>query len=310
MFAKYVYTAGATAANILSDLAAILTGETDTANLSVSCDKPNSSILATIPAGWTLHDAAAGTNARALKAPLADNASAFKFVILDLNTAGYIQTKVYETWDTTSHTGTNLAYGSNVTTASQQFSTTLAGTVYLFASARFLLLFSTVNAVWGSSTNSGASGCLERSRACPWDTPAAGWPPFVFTNLGDMATNSGGSYPPRLMSRSLATVTGTGSLMTANAGTQGAVNTMMTTFNAIDQKVPDAAGGTQIPFFPIAFINTTNMPAPYGEVSSTCDLWALPQSVASNLDLIQKSGLDYLCIQAAGTTKMFAIRRG
>ncbi|MBF0421331.1 MAG: hypothetical protein HQL78_14365 [Magnetococcales bacterium] len=310
MFTKYAYSASATAANILADLLAILTGETVVANLSASCDKPNTSILSTIPAGWALHDAAAGTNARAIKSPLADNANAFKYVVLDLNTAGFIQTKVYETWDATGHTGTNLAYGSNITTACQQFSTTLPGTVYIFSSARFLLLFSMYNAIWGSSTNAGASGCLERTRVCPWDTVAAGWPPFVFSNLGDMATNSGGSYPPRLMSRTLATITGASSVLTANAGTQGAVHTMMTTFNGIDQKVPDAAGGSQTPFFPIALINTTYMPAPYGEISSTCEIWALPQSVASNLDLIQKDGLDYICIQAAGSTKMFAVRRG
>ncbi|MBF0629105.1 MAG: hypothetical protein HQL91_12885 [Magnetococcales bacterium] len=310
MYSKYVYLAGASAANILADLVAILTGETVVANLSASCDKAQTTILSTIPAGWSLHDGSAGTNAKTIKAPLADDATKFKYVVLDANTAGYIQTKVYETWDATAHTGTNIAYNSNSPSASQQFSTTLAGTVHLFASARFLLLASLYNGIWGSSTATGPSGCLERTRVCPWDTVAAGWPPFAFTNLGNIATDGSGSYPPRLMSRALASITGTNSVLTSYAGFLGTVSTMMASFNAVDQKVPDDVGGSAIPFFPITWMNSTYMPAPYGEISSLCDIWALPQGVAANLDPIQKGGLDYLCLQASGTTKMFALRKG
>jgi hypothetical protein len=310
MYAKYMYSASATAANILADLVAILTGETTVANLSASCDKPNTTILATIASGWELHDAAAGTNAKCIKAVLADDPTKFKYVVLDTNTAGYILAKVYEAWDATGHTGTNMAYNSNVTTASQQFSTSLSGAVHIFSSARFLVFASVYNGIWGSATGTGPSGCLERTRACPWDTVAAGWPPYAFSNLGSMAQDGSGSYPPRVMSRALATVTGTTSILTSYAGFLGSLSSMMSTWNAVDQKVPDDVGGSQIPFFPIVWLNSTLMPAPYGEISSLCDIWALPQGVAANLDIIQKGGLDYLCVQAYNTTKMFAIRKG
>ncbi|MBF0602130.1 MAG: hypothetical protein HQL07_00385 [Nitrospirae bacterium] len=310
MYSKYTYSAGATAVNILADLVAILTGETNVANLSASCDKLNTSILSTIAAGWVLHDATAGTNAKCIKAPLADDPNAYKFVVLDLNTAGFILQKTYEAWDATAHTGTNLCNLSATTTAAQQFSTSVTGTVHIFATARFVLIFSTVSAAWGSSSNAGASGCVERTRVCPWDTPVAGWPPFAYTNLGDMATNSGGTYPPRILTKVGTTLLTTQTLMTANAGTQGAVHTMMSTFASIDQKVPDGSGGSVIPFFPIAWMNTGNMPAPYGEISSLCGIFALPANIATNLDVIVKDGLDFICLQAAGSTKMFAVRKG
>lgn len=51
MNAKYTYVAGATAANILADLVAILTGETNVNNLSASCNKPFTTIESITAAG-------------------------------------------------------------------------------------------------------------------------------------------------------------------------------------------------------------------------------------------------------------------
>ncbi len=73
MFATYNYSAGGTQQGVLDDLIAILTGETNVSNLSATCNKGATSITATIPAGWTLHDAAAGTVTKVIKAPLADD---------------------------------------------------------------------------------------------------------------------------------------------------------------------------------------------------------------------------------------------
>ena len=86
MYARYQYNSGVQAtvqANILADLLAILTGEVNVSNLSASCDKVNTTITVDNPAGWVLHDAAAGTNAKAIKAPLADDQATFKHLVLD-----------------------------------------------------------------------------------------------------------------------------------------------------------------------------------------------------------------------------------
>ena len=36
----------------------------------------------------------------------------------------------------------------------------------------------------------------------------------------------------------------------------------------------------------------------------------VPQGVAANLDVIQKSSVNYLCLQAQTSGKMFAVRKG
>ncbi|MBF0340360.1 MAG: hypothetical protein HQL95_05280 [Magnetococcales bacterium] len=318
MNAKYTYLAGATAANILADLVAILTSETNVNNLSASCNKPFTTIESITAAGWTLHDAAAGTNAKCLRAPLADDAATFKYVVIDTNTAGYVITKVYETWNASTHVGTNLAFNSDVVGYQQRVSTTVAGSIYLFATARFMLLASLYSGQWGSITNSGPSGCFERTRQCAWDTVAAGWPPFLFCNLGDLAAISDGlsAYAPRYMDRARTTLSGSSAPLYGYTGPFGAdaskpsVYRMFTQLSGVSQRVPDETGGYVIPFYPITFLNYATMPEPYGEISSLCDVWALPQGVAANLDVLQKGGLDFICLQGSTTTKMFAVRKG
>lgn len=57
MYAKYNYTAGTTLLNVISDITAILTGETVVANLSVGCDDANTEILTPYAvAGWSMFD--------------------------------------------------------------------------------------------------------------------------------------------------------------------------------------------------------------------------------------------------------------
>ncbi|MBF0191619.1 MAG: hypothetical protein HQL99_10855 [Magnetococcales bacterium] len=320
MRADYKYLAGATAANILDDLVAILTGETNVANLSSSCNKGLTSIESLIPAGWTLHDGAAGANAKVIKAPLADDATRFKFVEVNTNTAGSIITKVFEDYNATTHAGTNLCYTSDVANSNQRVSTNTAGTIHMFSSARFLMLAGMANGQWGSGTNAGPSGCFERTRQCAWDTVSAGWPPFLFCNLGDLAATSNGlsAYAPRYMDRVQATLSGlsaplygfTGPFGSDGSNSQLSVFKMFAQLNGIDQRVPDESGGYVTPFFPISFLNYATMPEPYGEISSVCEIWALPQGIAANLDVLQKGGLDFICLQASTSSRIFAIRKG
>lgn len=106
MYSKYVYNAGSTATNILADIVAILTGETVKSNLSADCDQINTTITATVLAGWTLHDADTGSgNGTVLKAAIYDDPLTFKYVHLYIGTSGYFQQRVYETWDEVMHSG-------------------------------------------------------------------------------------------------------------------------------------------------------------------------------------------------------------
>ncbi|MBF0341893.1 MAG: hypothetical protein HQL95_13160, partial [Magnetococcales bacterium] len=202
----------------------------------------------------------------------------------------------------------------------QRVSTNTAGTIHIFSSARFLLLAGMANGQWGSPTNAGPSGCFERTRQCAWDTVAAGWPPFLFCNLGDLAATSNGlaAYAPRYMDRVRATLSGssaplygfTGPFGSDGSNSQLSVFKMFAQLNGIDQRVPDESGGYVTPFFPITFLNYATMPEPYGEISSLCDLWALPQGVAGNLEILQQDGHDFITLQASTSSKVFALRKG
>jgi len=184
MFAKYEYAAGSSLANIMSDIVAILTGETVVANLSVACVDANSYINSTDAAGWTVYDAAAGTNAQCLRALDAD-ASTYKYIVVDLNTANKQYCKVYESWNPGAHTGTNLSYRSNDSVyAGQKIDSTTGGVLYIGATARGVIFNSFVGGIWGIDVAAVYSpeGCFERSRAAGWDTAEAGYPPYIWFN--------------------------------------------------------------------------------------------------------------------------------
>ncbi|MBF0186006.1 MAG: hypothetical protein HQM06_16675 [Magnetococcales bacterium] len=304
MYAKYVYSAGSSQAQVLADVVAILTGTTDVATLSASCNKALSSITATVAAGWAVHDVSAAINAQALRAANADSSS-YKYVVIDTNTAGAIFAKVYESWDAGTHVGSNLAYNSDVASYAQRLDLSNGGTLYILASARFLLLASSIAAGWGSPSNGGPSGCFERSRACLWDTPSFGFPPALFINFGYAVANDTGAFTPRKYTSGMATQTGSSAShsLTANHGTLSAYCTAIS-----GQKVPAADGSMWIPFIPIGVADAAAMPCLYGDISTICDVWAMPSSVASNLDVISKNGANYLCLQASSTTKMILVR--
>ena len=313
MYARYQYNSGVQTtvqANILADLLAILTGEVNVSNLSASCDKVNSTITVDNPAGWVLHDAAAGTNAKTIKAPLADDQATFKHLVLDTNTNGTLYIKVFETWDATAHTGTNNCTNSAIASYAQQFSTTTGGILHVFATARFVLVISQMGSTWGSTSNSGGCGCFERTRACPWDTVAAGYPPYLFANLGYWSNNLTGATMPRKLLRTGVVNTGSTATVSPYVVPFGDLVTAMSNINGADQKVQNASGVGLIPLLPILVADNTSMPTQYGEISSLCDIWLVPQGVAANLDTIVVNSINYLVVQAFNTTKLFAVRKG
>ncbi|MBF0182521.1 MAG: hypothetical protein HQM03_21095 [Magnetococcales bacterium] len=237
-------------------------------------------------------------------------------IIADIGGSGALQTNVWESWDAVGHSGTNKAYGSDVSNSSQRMSQTSAGkllvsgTVYLFVSARYLMLCSNVNGNWGSPTNNGPSGCFERTRFCPWDTPAAGCPPFVFMNLGDITASTYGAsaYATTLIDKNRTPCTGSAASLNVLAGTLGTPYWIFQWLNGADQKTPDAGSGFTVPFFPLTLVNNTLMPAPYGEISSLCDVWAIPQGVVTPQAAIQKNGINYWSISVMNSNKMFVAR--
>lgn len=299
MWCRYAYKAAASKANILSDVVKLLTGETSLGNLSSDCDTVTSQLVTTVAAGWTVHDAAAGTNAKCIKSPLADDAATFKYLVVDTNTTGYILGKVYETWNAQTHTGTNLAYYSDSTSYCQRVSTS-AAKIYLSASARHGLMFSDMAGVLGSSTGNSPSGCYERTRTMPWDTPAAGYPPYGFINFG-LAQSAGNFYPPRIKRRS--TTDGTGAT---------AVSVLASTYVShvgafVDTGVvTDGQGGEYVPLLPLLMTRlamTGTFPGDYGNFSSMGNVWMIPTGVFTVFDEFTASSNTYVALSTSTGVK-------
>ena len=147
MYLKYLPAAGATAIQVWQDLCDSLTG-VPIANLSASCDKTNSQLVASISATpWTMHDAAASASSKVLKSQNADGT--YKYLSISYATTT-ITCMVYETWNATTHAGTNEAIYSTaisatpqlltVTTAGFTLLTTLRNTVFTQGSARTFIV--------------------------------------------------------------------------------------------------------------------------------------------------------------------------
>ncbi|MBF0146354.1 MAG: hypothetical protein HQL84_10065 [Magnetococcales bacterium] len=293
MWCRYVYKAAATKANILSDVVKLLTGETSLSNLSSDCDTAASQLITTVAAGWSLHDTAAGTNAKCLKAPLADDAATYKYLVIDTNTTGYLIGKAYETWNATSHTGTNLAYYSDSSSYCQRISTSSAK-IYLSASARHVLLFSDMAGTLGSSTGSSPSGLFERSRDLAWDTVAAGYPPSAFINFS-LANSAGDIYPPRIKRRSTTDGTGATAISTLSS-------TFVTHVGAFSETglITDGQGGEYVPLLPLIMTRwnrgTYAYPGPYGNFSTQCQVWMIPTGVFTVFDEFSAGGNTYIAL--------------
>jgi len=214
MYATYTYAASSTAANILADVVKILTGETNKANLSANCVQAQTSIsIAVSTAGWSVYDAAAGTNAQCLRAAYDDDATNYKYVVVDTNSAGYVLLKAYESWNSGTHAGTNLCYNSDVVGQTQRVSTSLGGALSIRANAASILMLSFQSGVYGSSTGTSPTGIFERTRLALWDTVGNNlYPLIVWANMQGIGT-TGSAYSPRYPGTWGAVMTGSGAVM-------------------------------------------------------------------------------------------------
>lgn len=282
---------------VVTNNAALSTSTSATFVISTAtalADTTNSFIYDSIyAAGWQPWDSSAGTlgynttrtgiSSRCLRAPLADNPNAYKYMILDAATSGYLSVYMYESWNNAAHSGTNGTTIAQIPSATHQRLTYgVAASVLMFASARCAILLSTVAAGVGSSVGGYWSGVLERSRLASWDTVAAGYPPVVQqTQLS--------FYVPRV-----ANPTG-GDLAVQLASLK------VPTSNMILVKIPDGLGGFNTPFndVSVAIGGATGFPG--GSVSSICDVW-FSVDYPATLDEVVKSGVTYVFLQNQSST--------
>lgn len=302
-YLKYTYTSSATAAQILADVVLFLTGTTDVADFSASCDDANSEIDVSVDAaGWTVHDASAGTNAQVLKALVAGSASQYKYLKIDTNSAGYIKLSGYETWSATAHTGTNLCYNSDSTSYCQRLNVAAGGRLDIRANVHCCWAFSFQGGAYGSSAGTSPSGILERTRLSPWDTADNGYPPFMFACGVTAATYT----EPRSLDAAGADVTGSSATCAPihAFGGGGALPALPTTTvqaddtGAVFKHVMVPFGGNRVAHGHLG-----------GDFSSLCDIYLTTYANGSAFDTVTYNGGTYV-IWTYGATHRFAVRKG
>jgi len=314
MFARYNYIAGSTVANIMADIVAILTGTTDKATLSASCDQANTYIYNTYTnAEWILHDNAAGTNRVVLKGARFDAPTGYEYAMLDFSSvANKFGIKLYETWNETTHTGTNVALVSTNLSSNtafyQRINTSAGGSTIIYANkGRCILFQGNTSTGYGDDTYKAWLGCMQRSRLSPWDTVAAGYPISAVVFGASMFSNLSYSGAPLAVCRIKNSAGGdlTNSvectLKSAWIGCGGltlATPIKSTSYYETQSpvfKVPDGLGGF---YAPLTNIYANN---PYrghlgGSFSDVCDVW-LGVAYPFNLDEVVTGGKTYVFLQ-------------
>lgn len=274
----------------------------------VICDTTNTSISASIAAaGWELHDQWAAAGQVILKAPVVDDATFFKYVMLEVSNGVNLQMHLYEEWNNTTHVGTNLAI-SYATTSQQRITLTVAASMAIAASARFIAMQSTTAAGVGAPILNEWTGIFERSRIAPWDTISNAYPPTLITTGASFGHTvsypRGSSYSPRYKNPAGGDYLDTAaSLMPAlmgwsgetNAGVGITENSSYVNSGTIKTKVPDGLGGFYTPFNEIQYRRSV---ASFegGSISSICDVWNTV-SYPNNLDEVVKGANTYIVWQ-------------
>lgn len=360
MYSVYQYPAGATAANILADVVALLTGETDPANLAgvtkitqasttwsggvgsgfsgltpdaligqyvytggvnrgIVLDNDattvtvasfdSASVTAIVSpfeiyiswavAGWSVFDASAGTNAVCIRAALAD--SGYKYVVLDVNTAGYLLLKTFESWNAGTHTGTNVANFSTDAAQSPRINITTGGYLYIGASARHIIMHCYQNSVWGNP-QLGATGVFEYARKNPADTVANGYPPFFFWNL----------YVPssRLFFTRVLLADGSDGVGATTVGFVATEFGNIATQTLPTNSVP-LTSDKSLRYLLANMLVWHSISAPFwgGEFSTYSEVYLAPYNVGNSLDERIYNGNTYVLF-AVGSTFRFAVRKG
>ncbi|MFZ5531484.1 MAG: hypothetical protein ACOY4U_10620 [Pseudomonadota bacterium] len=326
MFARYNYKAGSTLANVIADIVAILTGTTNVNSLSADCDTANSLILNTYAnASWVVHDSAAGTNKQVLKGARFDDGTSYEYLMLDFNTSGYVIMLMYETWNATTHAGTNVSSAGSwsSTTIHQRLNLTAGGSMIIYANAgKCCFMQSNIPAGIGASNANEWTGVFQRSRLSPWDTAGAGYPLSVCTTGAKAFTQGNTSAACRYKNPAGGDVITTGAFLQTSMRGWGSNNTSTngnvgsTTGSCVQTaKIPDGAGGFYTPLNDIRFDYQANQFLG-GSISDVCDVWLGPR-YPFNLDEVVCNGKTYGLFQntnlsnnATNATANLAVPKG
>lgn len=143
--------------------------------------------------GWNLIDSP-DDNRRVYSAPCKDEITN-KIAVFRWDTDNSrIYLEHYETWNTETHAGTNLAYRSNTHTA-QPYDLSNGGAFYVFASERWLCWYGKTPTRTGDMHWNSFTGIFERERMDPNEDPTMhNYPPAIWTSGGHLGRADSGYY--------------------------------------------------------------------------------------------------------------------
>lgn len=248
-----------------------ISGETSSANILTALDS------AIVNNGWEQHDVYNNGTQRVYRSLCKDGVTFKYFGMFFDPIGGRISTTCYESWNKTTHVGTNEVATYNRT--GQMHYTLNACDIIVMISPRWLVLQTFIR------NNPGPwAGVFECSREAAEDTPAAGFPPFMWITSVLAATSGNNKYASFPRSRA----NGTGVAATADGwqtqyirlGAQTALNGQhlvpMTTYawdtsKKIVQSMRPTFGSTELHGKVFGLKAVSNIGAPYSKVSLPID---------------------------------------
>lgn len=302
MYAKYAYLNTATMDQILDDIVLILTGTTNPASLSASCDTTNTEILTTLSTSpWAVWDDVSATQ-QILRVEMDDDAGVYKYVGINHDT-DQIALSIAFDWNNVAHTGTNEIV-ADYTYHAQGFQIASGGYLHIYAS-QYAIVFMHESAagLLGNSIGNlsyGSVGVWECSRGNP--SLAVGDMPNWFIGATSMFSDVDTGYKAKFVKGRDYTNT-VQTPFTAEMVTQ----CRDITYNG-SNKYPAGLGGctaltgigapTRFALQPIqvsgGISQTLHQSTTfYGDVSDRCDIWYLPEGTNDVLDHILVNDVAY-----------------
>ncbi|HIJ84110.1 MAG TPA: hypothetical protein HPQ00_07880 [Magnetococcales bacterium] len=315
MYCKYVYHSGATYANFAADMAKLLTGETSLSNLSAQCNIAKSELVTIVPAGWTVHDAAPGGDYQVLKAPWADN-QGYKYAkvgsLYDSSSSSYINICIgYESWDASTHTGSEMVYLSNMGLYAQRFNPNGPGTLYLFSSSRFMMLLGmTASGSVGGSTYQGPSGLFEHTRCMSWCTAARNVGPWGWTNLAWTGSYDTGFCPVRTKKKASGLLESGCCIALGVPGGHGVAESLSTGNSEPFLADPCTMAIHMYPLILTGIkwdqVANGGVSGFHGNLSSVCDVWGIQTGILCLEDTLTWNNHTYVAIVNATAVNILA----
>lgn len=146
MYIQYKTLANWSGQDLVSDITALFTGTTDVNTLSASCDKVNTSLLTnSVSAGWTLLDNVGDASySRVLTAP-DYTGSTTKYLKIRYNAGNPLVFNLYTTWNTVTHTGTDVTPDTYLSTG---VTTTVSLLLYILITPEYFVILGYQSGGW------------------------------------------------------------------------------------------------------------------------------------------------------------------